>query len=294
MRMIWGAILMSAILTAAYFCGNQSCSSSFRQHVTKGNIMHIQSVLFWLLFAADASPSAKLVWVNPSRCLPVCIGTTNLPLVRVNGSAVPDPSGKFRIETVAVAPTLNLLAAARQAGHRLQLKAAIRSYGDQAFVFGKYKEKGRAARPGHTEHQIGAIDLTLPSDAAIKWLAENAHRHGFTLSYPPGKQRVTGYRYEPWHVRFVGVQLAAELFERKITLEEWFREHPDAGESGDCGNCPLPISRASCGKITPEGECHGSVLAWCYDGALAEVDCGVSGERCGRAPQSSKATCLKR
>jgi hypothetical protein len=262
--------------------------------------MHIQSMLLWFFLAADgssaesAAPTAKLIWVNPSRCLPVCIGTPDLSRVRVNAAAVPDPRGKFQIEVATVAPTLNLIAGGRDAGHVIQLRAAIRSYGDQAFVFGKYKEKGRAARPGHSEHQIGAIDLTLPTDAAIAWLASHAHFYGFTLSYPAHKQRVTGYRYEPWHVRFVGVQLVTGLYERGITLEEWFREHPEMGESGDCGDCPLPASRAPCGKATAEGSCRGNILSWCYDGALAEVDCSVSGERCGHMPQSTNATCVKR
>ena len=87
----------------------------------------------------------------------------------------------------------------------MRINSAFRSYREQARVFRTMKERGRAARPGHSEHQLGtAIDLKLPTTAAIDWLGEHAFEYGFALSYPPGKQRLTGYRPEPWHMRFVG------------------------------------------------------------------------------------------
>jgi D-alanyl-D-alanine carboxypeptidase len=213
--------------------------------------------------------------------------------MRVNDAAKSDVNGKHRVDAAALIALSGLLAAAHDTGHAIRVRSAFRSYGDQAYVFRTKKEKGRAARPGHSEHQLGtAVDLTLPSDLAIAWLAQYAHLFGFALSYPEHKQRLTGYRSEPWHVRFVGVPLAAELYSRALTLEEWFREHPERGESGDCRDCPLTASRAPCGQITAEGNCRGNVLSWCFDGALAQVDCGLSNERCGREPGSGNALCL--
>jgi D-alanyl-D-alanine carboxypeptidase len=55
-----------------------------------------------------------------------------------------------------------------------------------------------------------------------KWLAENAHRYGFILRYPKGKESITGYKYEPWHFRYVGADAAAVIYEKKWTLEEYF------------------------------------------------------------------------
>ena len=151
-------------------------------------------------------------------------------------------------------------------------------------VFRETKQVGRAARPGHSEHQLGtAIDFRLPTTAALDWLAEHAHEHGFVLSYPEGKQRITGYRPEPWHVRFVGQRLTNELRRSGLILEERFRTQPDLGESGTCDDCPQPASRSACGDIDAAGKCDGSVLLWCYDDALASVDCGASKQRCGRA-----------
>ena len=155
------------------------------------------------------------------------------------------------------------------------------------------KERGRAARPGHSEHQLGtAIDLRLPTTAAIDWLGEHAFEYGFALSYPPGKQRLTGYRPEPWHVRFVGREIAAELHRRGGTLEELFRARPELGESGSCEDCPAAISRKACGEITAAGACEGTVLTWCYDGALAAVDCAVS-EQPASPPTAGRARRLR-
>ena len=56
------------------------------------------------------------------------------------------------------------------------------------------------------------------------WLAENAYKYGFVLRYPPGKQKITGTSYEPWHYRYVGEEAAKEIYERGICLEEYFKQ----------------------------------------------------------------------
>ncbi len=90
-----------------------------------------------------------------------------------------------------------------------------------------------SARPGHSEHQTGlAVDITSPSGTCHleicwedtpegKWIAKNSYKHGFTIRYQEGKDKITGYQYEPWHVRYVGKDLAAEV-KNSTTLEEFF------------------------------------------------------------------------
>ena len=89
-----------------------------------------------------------------------------------------------------------------------------------------------SARPGESEHQTGlcvdlistknvVLDETFAENPAYAWLAENARHFGFILRYPEGKEETTGYSYEPWHYRFVGVKAAAEIHERGLTLEEY-------------------------------------------------------------------------
>lgn len=84
------------------------------------------------------------------------------------------------------------------------------------------------ALPGTSEHQLGiAVDINADksmcsNEDVYAWLAENAYKYGFILRYPPGKQEITGTSYEPWHYRYVGVEVAREIYERGICLEEYF------------------------------------------------------------------------
>lgn len=243
----------------------------------------------------EGPPGPRLPWVNPARCLASCAAVPGSPLLRVNERAEPDAKGKHRVTKEALSALRELLAAARAAGHNLRIESAFRSYEEQATLFTNMKEQGRAARPGHSEHQLGtAIDLRLPTGKAIEWLAAQAPEFGFALSYPPGKQRLTGYRPEPWHVRFVGQELARELARAGTTLEEGFRTRPGLGESGSCADCPHPSSRAACGDVDAGGRCEGTVLTWCYDGTLAKVDCAVSGQQCGSREPNGPHDCLPR
>jgi hypothetical protein len=203
--------------------------------------------------------------------------------VRVNDRGLADPRAPFQIEAAALAGLRDLFAAARAAGHVVKIASAFRPYDEQVRLFRTTKEKGRAARPGHSEHQLGTtIDLRLPTTRAIEWLAEHAAAHGFVISYPSGKQRVTGYRPEPWHVRFVGREIAAQV-PNGGTLEELFRRRPELAESGDCADCPAAVSRATCGGLTSAGTCDGTVLSWCFDGARAAVDCAAFNHVCARS-----------
>lgn len=107
-----------------------------------------------------------------------------------------------------------------------------------------------SAKPGYSEHQSGlSIDVSAPSadyhleeDFAEtpegKWLDENCWKYGFIIRYPKGKSEITGYAYEPWHIRFVGKKLASYLYKNGITLEEYYGYVPSAGtkDSEEYGN----------------------------------------------------------
>jgi hypothetical protein len=215
-------------------------------------------------------------------------------LTRINDRGLPDQRGRHRVVAAIAEPLRALITAGQEAKMILRVDSAFRSYAAQARLFEAMKEPGRAARPGHSEHQLGtAVDLRLGSTAAISWLAQNAQRFGFVLSYPPGKQRVTGYRPEPWHVRHVGPELAEAVARGGVSLEEFFRARPELGESGPCDRCPEPASQTSCRQVTAAGSCEGTVLTWCYDGALATVDCASSGQSCGPLPSTGQNDCLQ-
>ena len=134
--------------------------------------------------------------------------------------------------------------AALDAGLRkIIVDSGYRFFEYQKVVFDKsVVEKGidetlrSVALPGSSEHQTGlAIDVaymdngvyiekTSDSDPEIKWLKENAHKFGFILRYPEEKEDVTGFKYEWWHYRFIGVEMATILYSEGITLDEYHRK----------------------------------------------------------------------
>lgn len=127
-----------------------------------------------------------------------------------------------------------MFADAKNQGINLWVNSGYRSYTDQYIIYHAYvAEDGQAnadrysARPGHSEHQTGlAFDLNdLKHDFGDtvegKWLADNCHKYGFILRYPKEKESITGYIYEPWHIRYLGVQKATEVYESGLCLEEF-------------------------------------------------------------------------
>ena len=127
-----------------------------------------------------------------------------------------------------------MISAAAADGFTLYCKSGFRSYIDQKIIYNDYAARdGQAladtysARPGHSEHQSGmALDInSTSSDFAYtpegKWLAENCWDYGFIIRYPADKVEITGYMYEPWHVRYVGKTVAAELKASGQCLEEY-------------------------------------------------------------------------
>ena len=137
-------------------------------------------------------------------------------------------------ETESSGPLWEMIAAAKSDGIKLWMTSGYRSYYDQQYIYNGYvKRDGQeeadtySARPGHSEHQTGlAYDLNdLSWDFGETpegvWVAENCHKYGFILRYPKDKEEITGYKYEPWHIRYVGVEKATEIYESGLCLEEF-------------------------------------------------------------------------
>ncbi len=123
---------------------------------------------------------------------------------------------------------------AKQIGYTYWIASGFRSYYDQYTLYNNYvamdgKEAADrySARAGHSEHQTGlAFDLNYltwafgDSPEGI-WLAQNCHKYGFIIRYPKDKEHLTGYMYEPWHVRYLGVEKATAVYESGLCLEEY-------------------------------------------------------------------------
>ena len=173
-------------------------------------------------------PGSLWVVVNKKRPLPSNYAPAGLTSAGV---------GLLRAEA---ASALNgLLTASSNAGYPMSILSTYRSYSSQQSTYnGWVTRDGQAladtysARPGHSEHQTGlAVDLgngtcnletCFGNTPAGQWLAANAHKYGFIIRYPNGKQNITGYQYEPWHLRYLGSELSSEIYKTGQVMEEYF------------------------------------------------------------------------
>jgi D-alanyl-D-alanine carboxypeptidase len=148
--------------------------------------------------------------------------------------------GGQQMRSEAANAFIKLQSAASGAGHTISAQSGYRSYNTQVATYNRWvSELGKAeadrqsARPGHSEHQTGlALDVggdgcnveeCFGSKPSGIWVAAHAHEYGFIIRYPNGKEHVTGYLYEPWHLRYVGTALATEM--KRVgaqTMEEFF------------------------------------------------------------------------
>lgn len=157
-------------------------------------------------------------------------------------------TGKYKIDSRCADALKQFLADCKAAGHTPYICSAYRTWDDQTYLFEKkvnsyigkgYSEENarkkaatETAVPGTSEHQLGlAVDIlcqTRPwlddgqaDTATQQWLMANCHKYGFILRYPKGTTDITGIIYEPWHYRYVGVEIATEIMTKGITFEEY-------------------------------------------------------------------------
>ena len=214
--------------TAAPSCAEGACSQPFQ----RGTISWRPDQGTTLGLDID-DPASTSVVVNKSRPL---VPTDYVPvkLVSVDGQLL-------RQEAAAALRSLQEAAAAD--GVAVDAVSGYRSHASQAGLYSGYTARygqdqadSISARPGHSEHQTGlAVDIAAPDGscslqacfadtAAGSWAAENAHRFGFIVRYPAGATPTTGFAFEPWHLRFVGADIAGGMREAgSATLEEYLR-----------------------------------------------------------------------
>lgn len=183
------------------------------------------------------------VWVIANKLRPLSpktyTPTLGVPTMKLRLSSAAD---EMHVNSAMVGSLNNLGDAAKAAGLPLMLASGYRSYDTQVAVYanevktyGQAQADRESARPGYSEHQTGwAADLAPAAGNCVvedcfadtpegKWLAAHAYEYGFVIRYPQGQEATTGYRYEPWHIRYVGKNLAAELQRLgNPTLESFF------------------------------------------------------------------------
>ncbi len=185
---------------------------------------------------------ASSLWavVNKGRALPNTYVPANLVVPSIALRLIAS-SSEMQLRADAAAALEKMFAAAKSNGINLKLESGYRSYAVQTTVYngyvtvsGKSQADTFSARPGHSEHQTGLAADIEPLDRTCEveqcfettpegqWLAANAYKYGFIIRYQKNMQNLTGYEYEPWHVRFVGPDLAQQIYSSGQTLEQFF------------------------------------------------------------------------
>lgn len=147
-----------------------------------------------------------------------------------NGTKMLVAEAKIKFEEMVEDANLN--------GYTIRAISAYRSYEYQKGLYDNYVKRDGieqadtySARPGYSEHQTGlvvdidngVIDYNHFEDTKeFNWMQENAYQYGFILRYPKGKEDITGYTYESWHYRYVGIKIATYIHEYEITLDEYY------------------------------------------------------------------------
>jgi D-alanyl-D-alanine carboxypeptidase len=193
-------------------------------------------------YSIDEADSLWVVINKQRQISPLRYQPASLAFPAFTKPKVQNPFGLQLREDASIAAA-NLATAMSEAGKgTLILNSGFRTYKNQQGLYNRTRDtRGLAvaeklsARPGHSEHQLGlAADFSVKAQGCVImvcfgkteagiWLAENAHQFGFVLRYPKGYKPITGFQYEPWHFRYVGVELSTEMKTRGIkTLEEFW------------------------------------------------------------------------
>jgi D-alanyl-D-alanine carboxypeptidase len=191
-------------------------------------------------FAVVTNPTDIVVVVNKQRSLPGDYVPADLVKPDIPFYFNGEHEKKY-VRKEAAEALEQLFQRAEQDGIRINAVSGYRAFNTQKYIFernverqGEEEARRYSAYPGQSEHQTGlAMDISSPSIGNVleetfgetaegKWLAEHAAQYGFIIRYPQGKEHITGYAYEPWHLRYVGVELAEEIAQHGVTLEEYF------------------------------------------------------------------------
>lgn len=176
------------------------------------------------------NPNDITVLINKNHKLPDGWAPADLTLIE----------GSQYLRSSAASSANQMLAAARSQGVTMYIVSSYRSQSYQINLFNSYMRNDPnnapyySAPPRSSEHELGlAIDISYDSQlhsdlnysALGAWMDQHAHEYGWILRYPYGKTNVTGYYFEPWHYRYVGVDLATQIKARNITLEEYYQSY---------------------------------------------------------------------
>ena len=209
----------------------------------KHPINYVSKPMFYQNVITVSNPDSMLVLVNKNYALSEDYEPSDLVLPNVLSTGYNPNQNIYLRKEAAIHLEQLFYAAQNEAGLTLLARSGYRSYQTQISLYDRYvsqngteKADTFSARAGHSEHQTGlAMDVTadsvnrqLVTDFGLTpegiWLKENAHRFGYIIRYLEGREDETGYQYEPWHIRYVGVEAATEIYENNWILEQYLNK----------------------------------------------------------------------
>lgn len=181
---------------------------------------------------STTDPSSIWMVTNKKLALPSSYAPADLTIV-----------GSQQMRNEAAQHLKDLLSSGTKSGFVFKTISGYRSYANQTSTYNGYVARDGqeaadtySARPGHSEHQTGLamdigtgvcdLEICFGDTDAGKWLAAHAYEYGFIVRYQKGKEPLTGYQYEPWHLRYVGKDLASQIQANGQTLEQFFGLEP--------------------------------------------------------------------
>ena len=191
--------------------------------------------------AGDNTCNDLLVLVDKTHALPASYVPPDL--VPLGSAGIPVASASLQGRRILLADLQRLFRDASSAHINLIVDSPYRSYAEQAALYASYVQQyGQAAtdrfsaKAGHSQHQLGTaidfstleiadrLDQSFATTKAGIWMAANAYRYGFSLSYPQGEEAVTGYEFEPWHYRYVGGANALALRQSGLIMQTYLQQ----------------------------------------------------------------------
>ena len=231
-----GAVAVSQFVKADENVGNQQAAPTTTESTTTTIAPPPACVEGDLQVLEDPNANWATVLVDTQRAIPASYGPPDLRNIADAGFPLTDG---VALRELVLADLDALRQAAAANGTPIGILAGYRSFSRQTDLFdrrvdelGAAEAGSRVARPGHSEHQLGtAVDVVTEGARDVdqawgasltgQWIATNAFKYGFVISYPPESQERSCYDYEPWHLRYVGRQLAADVIDSGLTLREY-------------------------------------------------------------------------
>ena len=250
MKMLLRALALLLALMTPLLCGAEDWEEEWFFVDLSGEELASYNAVMWdFPVALEAMDPELVVMINKSMFLDksyVPDGLVKMKSLKLDkqgnnqNGGVRQVDGTWQLRGECAQALVALCDAARAEGHELYLKSGYRSYYKQAVMYENRIKKygyddGWVTKPGSSDHQTGLgcdvvpkkwTDRGMNSDMAMEpetqWMAVNCARFGFILRYPEDKEDITKINYEPWHLRYVGVEAATYIMDNGLCLEEFY------------------------------------------------------------------------